>query len=675
MRWCLIASLLMLTMAKDGWGEAPRPSSTEALSAIPYYEVSRPKGVVVLEMIPSQGKLPASSVAVEAATGKRLWRIAAYSPAALLYDNGERLALLNAAPLGGAKDGRAWALRFYHRGKKAKEYTLEDLAAAAKGTVPDLVPKKPFALSWLARVNAPIDPKGGPTLALVDGTALTFDPDGKLVAAVKGKKPKAEQIDRETALAEGYRRAREGRRTATGLNAFALQLHDRVATSAPAENAILSPYGLAAALNALVGVVGKEPETKILKVLTTGGEGHTAKMAEQYQRLQEVVAGPNRAPADRLGLELAEAPKGVKGLVVKRVLAGSPLVDSVKPGDKLLKVRDQAVSTPQEVKELIDGWTGSLVLVIATGAEVHHLLVPAVPAAPALRMRTTLWSRSTPAMHKALAARLKGQPQLDLEAIDPADSKKAAALINKQLAAFTHQAGTQLVQPRDLTDNFLLVTNALYFSAAWALPFDQELTDPEGQFQLAKNKTVKVPVMTTSAHLAYREDAAGKFSAVELPYRGRKYGLVVVVPQATVELRDVERALAKEGVAELFGHLDQSSRYVELHLPRLHLRRCSSLQGPLSALGLPKVLALSPELLAATGLEHAAIKDVRQQARIVVDEKGTEAYAISSIPIGIIGAPPKPVVVSATRPFLFLVRDRSSNAILFIGRVTNPIRP
>jgi serine protease inhibitor len=55
-----------------------------------------------------------------------------------------------------------------------------------------------------------------------------------------------------------------------------------------------------------------------------------------------------------------------------------------------------------------------------------------------------------------------------------------------------------------------------------------------------------------------------------------------------------------------------------------------------------------------------------------VDEKGTEASAVTAVSIGTIGLTPKPVVVKVTHPFLFLLRDRSSNAILFIGRVVNP---
>jgi serpin B len=91
----------------------------------------------------------------------------------------------------------------------------------------------------------------------------------------------------------------------------------------------------------------------------------------------------------------------------------------------------------------------------------------------------------------------------------------------------------------------------------------------------------------------------------------------------------------------------------------------------LSGLGLPGALELA---VGADGKSaaRASLKDIRQQARIRVDEKGTEASAVTSVSVGVVGVTPKALSFQAKHPFLFLVRDRSTNAVLFLGRVVSP---
>ncbi|AUX20739.1 proteinase IV [Sorangium cellulosum] len=209
----------------------------------------------------------------------------------------------------------------------------------------------------------------------------------------------------------------------------------------------------------------------------------------------------------------------------------------------------------------------------------------------------------------------------------------------------------------------LVLTNAIYFNAAWQFPFKEEQTTP-GDFTLAGGSTVSVPMMAGVAQLRYGEGDG--YQALEMPYEGGELSMLLVLPSALGEL---EAGLDR---ARLDGILDSlGERSVAITLPRFKVESTFDLVPPLSELGMPIAFRGDADFSGISGQGGLSITDVIHKAFVSVDEAGTEAAAATAVVIGETAAP-EPATIRFDRPFLFFIRDHATGAILFVGRVANP---
>jgi serpin B len=212
----------------------------------------------------------------------------------------------------------------------------------------------------------------------------------------------------------------------------------------------------------------------------------------------------------------------------------------------------------------------------------------------------------------------------------------------------------------------LVLTNAIYFNAAWANPFEEAATREEA-FTLLDGREVSVPMMRQSESLGY---AAGDgYQAVELPYDGREMSMVIVVPEEG-EFEAFEDSLDAGQVEGIIGQL--SRRQVALKMPRFEFDARFSLKEALTALGMPQAFSDAADFSGVTGKKDLLISDVFHKAFVSVDEAGTEAAAATAVVMKLTSAAPDSVEVNVDRPFLFLIRDIETGAILFVGRVVDP---
>jgi serpin B len=211
----------------------------------------------------------------------------------------------------------------------------------------------------------------------------------------------------------------------------------------------------------------------------------------------------------------------------------------------------------------------------------------------------------------------------------------------------------------------LVLTNAIYFNAAWLNPFDEDITR-DGDFHLLDGSQVKVPMMSQQEHLGYAEGDG--YQAVELPYDGEELAMVILLP-ASGEFETFENSLSAETVAAIIESLDY--REVALTMPRFEFDSSFSLLEALSALGMPVAFSTGADFSGMTGNRDLYIADVVHKAFVAVDEAGTEAAAATAVVMELT-AVPDVVEVTIDRPFIFLIRDIETGAILFVGRTMNP---
>jgi serpin B len=218
------------------------------------------------------------------------------------------------------------------------------------------------------------------------------------------------------------------------------------------------------------------------------------------------------------------------------------------------------------------------------------------------------------------------------------------------------------------TDSRLVLTNAIYFKAKWHKAFAKANTR-DRDFTLSSGATTKKPMMTQADTFGYAE--TGNLQILELPYVGKEFSLVVLLPGRSSTLADLETKMAKElpmWISKL------SEQEVIVTVPRFEMTTAMSMKDTLSRMGMSKAFALDADFSGIDdGRDQLVIGDVIHKAFVEVSEAGTEAAAATAVEIGApLSAPNfqprRPPEFTADRPFAYLLRDRQTGAILFMGR-------
>ena len=212
----------------------------------------------------------------------------------------------------------------------------------------------------------------------------------------------------------------------------------------------------------------------------------------------------------------------------------------------------------------------------------------------------------------------------------------------------------------------LVLTNAIYFNAAWLNPFNEDITD-DGDFYLLDGGKVTVPMMIQSESLGYAEGDG--YRAVELPYDSRELSMVILLPDSG-KFEEFEGSL-DAGLVDTIKN-DLIYQEVALTMPKFKFESEFGLTDTLAAMGMPVAFTGAADFSGMTGNRDLFIAEVLHKAFVSVDEAGTEAAAATAVAMSLTAAPGEPVEVTLDRPFIFLIRDIETDAILFVGRMVNP---
>ena len=216
----------------------------------------------------------------------------------------------------------------------------------------------------------------------------------------------------------------------------------------------------------------------------------------------------------------------------------------------------------------------------------------------------------------------------------------------------------------------VILTNAIYFKGKWTEPFKKDQTK-DADFFLAPDKKVSAPLMNLTERFPYFD--GGAFQALEMPYAGDALAMVILLPREKDGLAALEKSLSAEKFAEWTAKL--AKREVVVAVPKFKMTSTFMLGGTLAAMGMP--LAFQAGKADFTGItggkEPFWIGEVIHKAFVDVNEEGTEAAAATAIMmLGAAMPAAPPPVFRADHPFVFLIRDKRSGCILFVGRVVNP---
>ena len=248
------------------------------------------------------------------------------------------------------------------------------------------------------------------------------------------------------------------------------------------------------------------------------------------------------------------------------------------------------------------------------------------------------------------------------------ETEKSRVTINDWVSDQTEGRIEDLI-PQGVIDaaTRLVLTNAIYFNAAWQYPFGETMT-ADGLFYLLDGGQVTVPMMKQTESFGYTEGEG--YQAVELLYDDGEISMVILLPRAG-QFEAFEEALKAQQVDDIIKGLQNTQ--VTLTMPQFEFDSDFSLKDILTGMGMPVAFSGGADFSGMTGSPDLFIDEVLHKAFVSVDEAGTEAAAATAVIMKETAMPvDPPVEVTIDRPFIFLIRDIDTSAILFVGRVLNP---
>lgn len=258
----------------------------------------------------------------------------------------------------------------------------------------------------------------------------------------------------------------------------------------------------------------------------------------------------------------------------------------------------------------------------------------------------------------------------------PADfihqAEAARAAINGWVDGKTSGKITALIAPGMLNAaTRVVLCDAIYFKGKWDHQFKPRQTG-SAPFHLSPTGTAVVSTMHQTS--MFRTAHADGVGLLELPYLGRQFSMVIILPEVVDGLPAVEQRLTAEQLHHWLAQLD-SSRDIELSvfLPRFTGRESFQLAAQLKKLGVRRAFdARQADFSAISDAGGLCLSDVVHQAFVKVDEEGTEAAAASGVVMLAASAIARVPVFRVDHPFLYLIRDHATGTILFLGRMVDP---
>ena len=219
---------------------------------------------------------------------------------------------------------------------------------------------------------------------------------------------------------------------------------------------------------------------------------------------------------------------------------------------------------------------------------------------------------------------------------------------------------------------YLVLTNAVYFKGFWLMQFDKKDTKDE-DFRVAPGNTIKTPMMHLSGKEAnFNYGETDKLQILELPYEGQDLSMLIILPKGD-DLGTIEDSLTAEQLVVWKSILHKEELVVSL--PKFKFETKYFMGDDLKEMGIATAFQEGvADFSGMTGQRDLFISEVIHQASVDVNEEGTEAAAATAV-LTLGSSMPKPVnIFKADHPFIFVIQERETGNILFVGRVSDPTK-
>ena len=262
-----------------------------------------------------------------------------------------------------------------------------------------------------------------------------------------------------------------------------------------------------------------------------------------------------------------------------------------------------------------------------------------------------------------------------VEAIDDFSAPSAAKSINDWVSKKTEGKITDLIAPGILNSlTRLVLVNAIYFIGNWASKFKPRLTKKDVFKVIDSRETVPVNLMFQSGKFLLAIDEKNDCLVLEMPYKGYELSMMIILPQQNAGLPKLEANLSIEVLASWGSKL--RSRPVNIFMPKFKLEAQFLLKDKLQKIGMTDAFGSKANFEGISGDRELYVSSVIHKAFVDVNEEGSEAAAATAVVrhsfYHMPRDPEKPIEFRADHPFLFMIRHRLTQAILFVGRLMDP---
>lgn len=290
--------------------------------------------------------------------------------------------------------------------------------------------------------------------------------------------------------------------------------------------------------------------------------------------------------------------------------------------------------------------------------------LPAVDPNVALTLANSVWYRNTFSVATSFQDILKQTFKAQISAEDfndPATVGKINSWASEKTNGRIPKVIDQ-IQP----ENVMFLMNALYFKGDWKTQFKPEQTI-DAPFKLANGgqATVRMMRLNTTVRQAFRPT----YSAFELPYGSDKFAMTVLLPSATSSADALLQNFTGSDWSQLQN--DMKSGTVDFGLPKFTLSYEIKLNNALSAMGMPTAFTDKADFSKISQQSNLTLSFVKQNTFVAVDEKGTEAAAVTT---GGVSTTSMPVPKLCDRPFVFVIHEKTSGTVLFVGKIADPTK-
>jgi serpin B len=289
------------------------------------------------------------------------------------------------------------------------------------------------------------------------------------------------------------------------------------------------------------------------------------------------------------------------------------------------------------------------------------------PSKNSLFLANSLWIKDEVSIENSFINEIKSNYHSDIFSFNLQNISLANKELNEWVSKKTNNKISEISGSNK--DIKLSIVNAIYFLGEWESGFDTKMTKKKRFYTINKRK-VEIDYMKKQYRYRYYEDS--EVQSLYLPYKCNQFSMIIILPRKRRGILETENKLNINYIKKI----DSLNSYSEvmLSLPKFRIESEIKPKEEIIKMGYPVMFSDTADFTGISSIDSLKIDEIIHKTFIEIDEKKTEAVAVSKVDMVIVGygggnpPPPPPKVFNADHPFIFLIKDNRTNAILFAGR-------